>query len=216
MVRAIGRFVSYVALASMGVMVSSLAALAVSTAQPTPQHFKTAIVSTYGSPYPITGVLDLQIFPNGILRGYYHTSYYKLYIPVTGGTDGDYIWFDIGPSSVDLGLGAGPDGKLHVVATMGKDGSFRGQVYPESAASLPTLSEQYQINPVATNVGVPAGTTPATAGGGKRAPASTSQQPSTGVFPAPGPATVSQGPDQPDQYIFTATLTSEAEATPTP
>ena len=39
-------------------------------------------------------------------------------LPVAGGRDGDYIWFDIGPSSVDLGLGAGPQGKLHVVATM--------------------------------------------------------------------------------------------------
>ncbi len=58
--------------------------------------------------YPLTGRLDLQIFPNGMVRGYYHTSYYKIYIPVTGGRDGDYLWFDIGPSTVDLGLGAGP------------------------------------------------------------------------------------------------------------
>ncbi len=93
----------------------------------------------------LTGRLDLQIFPSGTLRGYYHTSFYKLYIPVAGGRDGNYIWFDIGPSSIDLGLGAGPQGKLHVVATMNSDGSFKGQVYPETAAVLSGLSMQYNF-----------------------------------------------------------------------
>jgi len=108
-------------------------------------HFTTAITEVYGSQYPLTGSLDLQIFPAGNLRGYYHTSYYKLNIPVAGGRDGNYIWFDIGPSSVDLGLGAGPEGKLHVVATMNGDGSFRGQVYPQTAAVLSGLSIQYDF-----------------------------------------------------------------------
>jgi hypothetical protein len=115
------------------------------SAQPTNLYFTTAITEAYGSPYPLTGRLDLEIFPDGHLRGYYHTSYYKLYIPVAGGRDGNYIWFDIGPSSIDLGLGAGPEGKLHVVATMNGDGSFRGQVYPETAAVLSGLSMQYQF-----------------------------------------------------------------------
>ena len=104
------------------------------TAAATDLHFTTSITQVYGSQYPITGRLDLQVFPGGHLRGYYHTSYYKLFIPVVGGRDGDYIWFDIGPSAIDLGLGAGPEGKLHVVGTMSTDGSFRGQVYPETAA----------------------------------------------------------------------------------
>ena len=69
------------------------------SAQTTRLHFKTAITQVYGSTYPLTGSLDLQIFPAGTIRGYYHTSYYKLFIPVAGGRDGDYIWFDIGPSS---------------------------------------------------------------------------------------------------------------------
>jgi hypothetical protein len=109
-------------------------------------YYTTAITEVYGSTYPLTGRLDIEIFPSGTLRGYYHTTYDKLYIPVAGGRDGNYIWFDIGPSSIDLGLGAGPQGKLHVVATMNPDGSFRGQVYPETAAVLSGLSMQYQLS----------------------------------------------------------------------
>ncbi len=99
---------------------------------PTEVHYTTAITTAYGSPYPIAGHLDLQIFPNGILRGYYHNAYVKQFIPVTGGKDGNYIWFDIGPVTTDLGLGfpLGPMGKLHVIGTMGGEGGFRGQLYP--------------------------------------------------------------------------------------
>jgi len=115
------------------------------SAQPTYTHYETSITQVYGSQYPITGRLDLELFPDGTLRGYYHTTYYKLYIPVAGGRDGNYIWFDIGPSSIDLGLGAGPQGKLHVVATMNNDGSFKGQVFPQTAAVLSGLSMQYEF-----------------------------------------------------------------------
>jgi len=178
------RFVSCVAL----VCVAGALPLAAS-AQPTEQHYETAITAVYGSPYPITGRLDLQVFPDGTLRGYYHTTFNKLYIPVAGGRDGDYIWFDIGPSSVDLGLGAGPQGKLHIVATMNNDGSFKGQVYPETAAVLSGLAMQYQFpSPYLP----PAGTT-----NGPLAP--TSPPPSSN-----------------DQYIFTATPTTETPPTPGP
>lgn len=132
------RFVSGIALASIAIATPFSA-----SAQPTDYHYTTSITQVYGSQYPITGRLDLQIFPDGTLRGYYHTTFYRLYIPVAGGRDGDYIWFDIGPSTIDLGLGAGPEGKLHVIATMNGDGSFRGQVYPETAAVISGLSMQY-------------------------------------------------------------------------
>ncbi|MBV8725435.1 MAG: hypothetical protein JO078_05735 [Candidatus Eremiobacteraeota bacterium] len=123
---------------------ASLAAGGFASAQATNLHFTTSITQVYGSKYPITGRLDIEVFPSGNLRGYYHTSYYKLFIPVVGGRDGNYIWFDIGPSSVDLGLGAGPGGKLHVVGTMNGDGSFRGQVYPETTAVLSGISMENQ------------------------------------------------------------------------
>ena len=145
------RFSSGIALASIGLF----ALCAQAPPQPTFLHYDTAITEVYGSQYPLTGKLDFEIFPDGTLRGYYHTSFYKLYIPVAGGRDGSYIWFDIGPSSIDLGLGAGPQGKLHVVATMNGDNSFRGQVYPETAAVLSGLSMQYQFSspsPTSQNV----------------------------------------------------------------
>jgi hypothetical protein len=143
------RFVSCTALVCLALS----AVRATAWAQATDLHFNTAITQVYGSKYPITGRLDIQVFPNGIVRGYYHTSYYKLYIQVVGGRDGDYIWFDIGPSSIDLGLGAGPQGKLHVVGTMNADGSFRGQVYPEQAAVLagPSMQQQQFPNPSPTS-----------------------------------------------------------------
>ncbi len=148
----VSRFVSSTALVCLAWAVLTSAASAQTTT--TDMHFTTAITQVYGSQYPITGRLDIQIFPAGNLRGYYHTSYYKLYIPVVGGRDGNYVWFDIGPSTVDLGLGAGPDGKLHVVGTLGTDGSFRGQVYPETAAVLsgPSMQAQSQFpNPGPTS-----------------------------------------------------------------
>jgi hypothetical protein len=120
MVRSLERFVSYIAL--VGVALVATAGRAPAQDQPTELHFTTAITQVYGSEYPITGRLDLQVFPGGHLRGYYHTTYNKLFIEVVGG--------------LDLGLGAGPQGKLHVVATMNSDGSFKGQVYPQTAAVL--------------------------------------------------------------------------------
>lgn len=135
------RRAGYVALVSL--LLLGLPQMA-SAQQATEMHFTTAITQVYGSKYPLTGRLDLEVFPTGTVRGFYHTSYYKLNIPVVGGRDGDYIWLDIGPSTVDLGLGAGPEGKLHVVGSMDKDGSFSGQVYPETAAVLSGVSMQAQ------------------------------------------------------------------------
>src|SRR5580698_719412 len=128
------RVATCIAVACMGLV--ALPYVAVAQTAPEELHFATAITEPYGSEYPLTGHLDLEIFPSGTLRGYYHTTFYKLFVPVAGGRDGNYIWFDIGPSSYDLGLGAGPQGKLHVVATMDSDGSFKGQVYPQTAAVL--------------------------------------------------------------------------------
>lgn len=150
MVRSLGRLVNCIALVSATLLGAPNVASA-QTPQPTELHYATAIKSVYNSPYPLTGKLDLEAFPGGILRGYYHTSYYKLYIEVVGGRDGDYIWLDIGPSSIDLGLGAGPEGKLHVVGTMSSDGSFRGQVYPETAAVLSGAAMQNQYGNPAPN-----------------------------------------------------------------
>ena len=106
----------------------------------TDYHYQTAVTQVYGSQYPIAGHLDLQVFQNGIVRGYYHNAFQKAFIQVIGGRDGDYLWFDIGPTLVDLGLGIAPGGRLHVVATLDKDGSFKGQLYPEYSSSVTSSS----------------------------------------------------------------------------
>lgn len=114
---------------------------------PTQLHFSTTVTPVYGSNYPIAGHLDLEIFPSGIVRGYYHNAYQKEFIQVVGGRDGTYLWFDIGPTLVDLGFGIGPGNRFHVVATMNTDNSFRGQLYGTAAGAVPSAA------PVLSNMG---------------------------------------------------------------
>jgi hypothetical protein len=113
-------------------------------------HYATSITQVYGSQYPIAGHLDLEIFPSGIVRGYYHNAFQKAFVPVTGGRDGSYIWFNIGPTLVDLGFLSGPNGIAHIVATMDNDNSFRGQIYPEATASSASAVTNV---PSANNIG---------------------------------------------------------------
>src|SRR5579863_5812673 len=65
---------------------------------PTEYHYSTTVTQVYGTQYPIAGHLDLEVFPSGIVRGYYHNAFQKAFIRVVGGRDGNYIWFDIGPT----------------------------------------------------------------------------------------------------------------------
>ena len=105
----------------------------------TDYHYETTITTVYGSPYPIAGNLDIQITQAGILRGYYHNAYQKAFIQVVGGRDGNYIWFDIGPTSVDLGI-PGVDagnGRIHIVGTLSNDGTIHGQLFPNFGSGAP-------------------------------------------------------------------------------
>ncbi|HKE35954.1 MAG TPA: hypothetical protein VKB39_00890 [Candidatus Baltobacteraceae bacterium] len=110
------------------------------TGAPTELHFSTSVTPVYGSQYPIAGHLDLEMFPSGIVRGYYHNAYQKEFIQVVGGRDGNYLWFDIGPTLVDLGFGIGPGNRFHVVATLNSDNSFRGQLYTATTANPTVVS----------------------------------------------------------------------------
>jgi hypothetical protein len=130
------RIAAWVALLSMSAATVPIAASADAGTGATEYHYSTAITTVYGSQYPIAGHLDLEIFPAGNLRGYYHNAYQKAFIQVVGGRDGSYIWFDIGPSPVDLGLGIGTGERLHIVASMDSDGSFKGQAFPQYVTSF--------------------------------------------------------------------------------
>jgi hypothetical protein len=60
---------------------------------------------------PWTGSLQLTFQPDGIIQGWYHPSDdATAFIPVTGGRDGDSVWFDIGRN-----------GTLHVTGTIRND-----------------------------------------------------------------------------------------------
>jgi len=150
---------------------------------PTQYHYSTTLTQVYGSRYPIAGHLDLELFPSGIVRGYYHNAYQKAFIQVVGGRDGNYIWFDIGPTLQDLGFGVAlpPGGRFHVVATMSADNAFRGQLYEE-------------VN----NIGTPQIGGHVPAGPYGRAPGSLS----SGVSQDTGAST--------DQLIFAATPTGKS------
>ena len=125
------RIAAWILLLSISTTALPIVAAADTSTDATDSHYSTTITTVYGSQYPIAGHLDLQISPSGILRGYYHNAFQKAFIQVVGGRDGNYIWFDIGPSTIDLGLGVGTGERLHIVATMNEDGSFRGQAFPQ-------------------------------------------------------------------------------------
>ena len=62
-------------------------------------YYNTRLVEIYGSPAPLAGTLQLRISADNIVNGYYRAEGgLGTYIPITGGLDGNDIWFDIGES----------------------------------------------------------------------------------------------------------------------
>jgi hypothetical protein len=148
------RFASAIALVTFVAMSAPALADTPAATSWTDYHYETAITTVYGSPYPINGKLDIQITPAGILRGYYHNAYQKAFIQVVGGRDGNYIWFDIGPTTIDLGIPGieSGNGRIHIVGTLSGDGSIHGQLFPNygvgNTADIPpqpspTANDQY-------------------------------------------------------------------------
>jgi hypothetical protein len=133
------RIATWVALLCLSAAAMPIGARADTNAGSTEYHFSTTLRTVYGSQYPLAGHLDLQVFPNGSLRGFYHNAFQKAFVQVVGGRDGNYIWFDIGPSPVDLGLGLGNGERLHIVANMDAGGAFRGQAYPQYNTEVDTF-----------------------------------------------------------------------------
>jgi hypothetical protein len=87
------------------------AAPAISATEPT--AYATALTQLYGSPAPYTGTLKLTIAENGSVHGYYFPSDgSSWFIPVTGGRNGDRIWFDIGDDGMYRVQGRVHDGTI--------------------------------------------------------------------------------------------------------
>lgn len=84
---------------------------AISATQPT--AYDTALTELYGSPAPYTGTLKLTVSAGGIVHGFYFpTDGASLFIPVTGGQNGDSIWFDIGDNVLYRVQGRVHDGTI--------------------------------------------------------------------------------------------------------
>jgi len=60
--------------------------------------FNTNITELYGSPAPYQGRLDLRFAEDGTISGYFRPVDNGSFIPVTGGRNGNDVWFDIGNS----------------------------------------------------------------------------------------------------------------------
>lgn len=83
---------------------------ALSAEQPT--AYNTALTELYGSPAPYTGTLKLTV-SGGIVHGFYYpTDGASMLVPVTGGQNGDTIWFDIGDNSMYRVEGRVHDGTI--------------------------------------------------------------------------------------------------------
>lgn len=90
---------SAIALAVACMLGTPAATLAVQSSGPVTQTYSTALTQTYGSPYPVTGSLQLIDDGNGILHGYYRPDDNGQFVPVTGGVDGSRIWIDFGSNA---------------------------------------------------------------------------------------------------------------------
>jgi hypothetical protein len=111
-------FASLFAVAALAVAVLPLAARAAGDAYQ--YHYRTQMTSS-GDAIGYAGTLDLNISPDGIVRGQFRADSGDGPIEiVSGGRDGNKIWFDIGQS-----------GKLRVTATFG-DTTIKGLASSDS------------------------------------------------------------------------------------
>jgi len=112
-------------------LLSLAAAPAMSATEPT--SYDTALTSLYGSASPYTGTLRLTVSESGIVRGYYFSSDgTAMYVPVTGGKNGNSIWFDIGDGSMYHVDGRVQNGKIVGSARSGGNEQFSFVADPQN------------------------------------------------------------------------------------
>jgi len=83
--------------------------------------YQTQMQDLRGPSAPWSGSLELTIYPDGIIQGYYHPAdSFTAFIPVTGGRNGNHVWLDIGRN-----------GRLHVDGTIA-NGEIVGSAFDQS------------------------------------------------------------------------------------
>jgi hypothetical protein len=112
-------------------LLSLAAAPALSATQPT--SYDTSLTSLYGSASPYTGTLKLTVSESGIVRGYYFSSDgTAMYVPVTGGKNGNSIWFDIGDGRMYHVDGRVQNGKIVGSALSGGNEQYTFVASPQN------------------------------------------------------------------------------------
>ncbi len=103
------------ALAASLALAGASAASAATSLSRTPVHLELqSIMTPMYSVGEFDGALTLTINPDGIVNGYYRPSSGSVKL-VSGGTDGDHIWFDIGNSGDMRVSGRLKNGTIHGV-----------------------------------------------------------------------------------------------------
>ncbi|MDQ2680767.1 MAG: hypothetical protein M3Y21_07080 [Candidatus Eremiobacteraeota bacterium] len=110
-------------------------------AQPLSKTYSTSLTEQFGSPYPYSGTLQIQVSDDGIVSGYYRPADSGSFETVTGGRQGDQIWLNIGQS-----------GDLRVTGNFVKDAIVGSAVTNTIAGSFSPFSaiQPTQFNFVAT------------------------------------------------------------------
>ena len=86
-----------IAAAAGALLATSIPALAVTENNPPPQReYTTELAPLNGFGLPFSGSMTLRVYSNGIVQGNYSVPGGAQFIPVTGGRDGNSIWFEIG------------------------------------------------------------------------------------------------------------------------
>ncbi len=117
--------------AGVTVPASALAVTTTST-QAVHENFNTTISPLWGFGAPWSGTLQLTVTPDDIINGYYRPADTGAFVPVTGGRNGDEVWFDIGARGRTHVQGTLHNGTI--VGTAHEDGSVDSYKFVASLA----------------------------------------------------------------------------------
>ncbi len=108
-------------------------------ADQTAKMYTTALTQQFGSPYPYSGKLQIQISQDGIVSGYYRPDDNQSFETVTGGRNGDQIWLNIGQS-----------GDLQITGNFIK-GAIVGSAFESTVAGFSSIGPLSSVQPTQFN-----------------------------------------------------------------
>lgn len=112
-------------------LAAAIPAAAVTANSPPVRHYSLEFTPIFGDNIPSSGTLSIRIWNDGIVQGTYSTVDGPQFVPVTGGRNGNAIWFDIGSS-----------GSIHA------DGHFQGSRIVGTAISRRNVEYTFVAKPL--------------------------------------------------------------------